>query len=119
MLQFSSEVEKVLRQSGWTPSRSVSVNQWVDPLVREGFKPLPGALKILENLGGLEITPPTSPSNLFFPSKIILDPYYTASGELDRVKKWEKRYSLMLFPLGEYDPNHMIFLADNGQITSG
>jgi hypothetical protein len=119
MLQFSAEVEQILRQAGWFPTRSVPVSQWVEPLVEVGYKPFPVAIRILENLGGLEITPPTSESNLFFPSKIVFDPVYAASSEFDRVEKWQRDYGLVLFPLGEYDPLFILLCAEDGRIFGG
>jgi hypothetical protein len=116
MLHFSAEVEEVLREAGWTPTRHASAVQWVDPLVKVGYTPLLIATQILENLGGLAITPPSSEANVFFPSEIIFDPVYAASSEFDRVKKWQEEYDLLLFPLGEYDPTFILLCSEDGRI---
>jgi hypothetical protein len=116
MFKFSPAVEQVLRQTGWFPTRSVSIFQWVDPLVEVGYKPFPVAIRILENLGGIEISPPRDESNLFFPSKIVFDPVFAASSEFDRVGKWQKEFDIALFPLGEYDPIYILLCSEDGRI---
>lgn len=116
MLKFDPRVEAVLLQSGWSPTRSISISHWIDPLEREGFNMGPQAKEILRNLGGLRIEPPTSPSNLFYPSAINFDPYFAASGELDRVRLWQVRYGRTLSPLGEYDPLFLLLCGDDGAI---
>ena len=79
MFRLRTEVEQVVRQAGWTPTRCVSTARWVNRLVHEGYTPLPGAERILQNFGGLEIVPPTGESNLFFPSRISFDPVHAAT----------------------------------------
>ena len=116
MFAFDPRVEEVLRTAGWFPGRSVQTSQWVDPLVAVGYKPLRIAIGILENLGGLEIKPPLSESNVFYPSTIIFDPVYAASSEFDRIQKWEAEYGLALFPLGEYDPSYILLCSGGGEI---
>jgi SUKH-3 immunity protein len=116
MFKFDPRVEAVLLQSGWTPTRSISIWQWIDPLEREGFVMVPQAKEILRNLGGLRIEPPTSPSNLFYPSAINFDPYFAASSELDRVQLWQERYGLRLSPLGEYHPVFLLLCGEDGTI---
>ena len=116
MFNFSPDVEKVLRESGWFPARSVQISQWIDPLVQVGYRPLPVAKRILENLGGLEITPPHNEANVFFPGKIVFDPVFAASSELDRVENWQKQYDIALFPLGESDPLFILLCSEDGRI---
>jgi hypothetical protein len=116
VFQFSSDVEIILRQSGWFPDRSVAATQWIDPLLRLGCRSLPEAHTILESLGGLEIHPPPRESNLFFPGAIAFDPVYAASSEIDRIKAWEQRYRIKLFPLGEYEPSYLLLLSDSSHI---
>jgi len=116
MFRFTTEVERVLREAGWFPTRCVSAAEYVNPLTEVGYRPFPLAIKILENLGGLEINPPESNSNLFFPGKIILDPVYAASSEFDRVARWQEQYDLRLFPMGEYEPMFILLCAENGRI---
>jgi hypothetical protein len=116
MYAFSPEVEDVLLQAGWFPARSVATSQWVGPLEQVGYKPFPAAIRILENLGGLVITPPTNESNLFYPGQIVFDPVFAASSEFKRVEKWQDEYGLRLFPLGEYDPLFILMCSDNGRI---
>jgi len=119
MFLFSPQVQKVLEEAGWSPSRSVPVTEWIKNLTDVGYKPFPLAIAILENLGGLEITPPTNQSNLFFPCKIVFDPVYAASSEFDRIKKWQEEHGLWLFPLGEYDPLFILMCSSGGRIFGG
>jgi hypothetical protein len=95
------------------------VGRWVEPLSEEGYTPLPGAIAILENLGGLEITPPTSAANLFYPDKITFDPVTATVGEFDRIQGWQRKYGVTFFPLGEYVPCFMLLFADDGRICGG
>jgi hypothetical protein len=116
MFAFCEEVDAVLRQSGWTPERSVDISQWTDPLVKEGYEFHPTAETILKNLGGLRIIPPHNEDNLFFPSEILFDPFYAASGELDRVEAWQAQCRTNLAPLGEYHPSYLLLSAPGGKI---
>lgn len=116
MFKFAPPVEAVLLQAGWSPTRSTYISQWIDLLQGEGFVMGQQAKEILRNLGGLIIQPPTSPSNLFYPSALNFNPYFAASGELDRVQLWQRRYGLTLSPLGEYDPLFLLLCGDDGTI---
>jgi SUKH-3 immunity protein len=119
MFDFRDEVQGILRPSGWFPERSVDISGFTDRLLKEGYTFNAFSKRILRNLGGLKITPPQSDSNLFFPGELVFDPFYAASGELDRVKGWERKFKLNLSPLGEYDPLFLLLSADNGKMYGG
>lgn len=116
MFKFTPEAEEVLRRSGWAPSRSVVIEAWTDRLAYEGYALTPGAARILENFGGLEITPPKNDFNLFFPSKIVFDPIIAASGEFDRVDSWQRDLQTTLYPLGEVLEQFILLFAQTGRI---
>jgi hypothetical protein len=119
MFQFREEVAELLGACGWTPHRSVDVTQYTQRLLNEGFRFNSVSEEILRNLGGLRIVPVPDASNLFFPSEIFFDPYYAASGELDRVRNWQEKFDLELSPIGEYDPTYLLLCGTNGKIYSG
>src|SRR5262245_36440311 len=113
---FSPGVENVLRQFGWSPDRNVSIANWLDRLKGEGLTTNAVAERVLSNLGGLTITPPTNEDNQFAPSKIEFDPVKAAGGESDRVLSWQEDFNLKLFPVGRYDPLFIILISADGRV---
>ncbi|WP_394841797.1 SUKH-3 domain-containing protein [Pendulispora brunnea] len=116
MLSVQPKVILVLQHAGWSPDRFVTISKWSDYFVKKGFFLSPDARTILENLGGLKITPPTSPTNLFNPTEFHFDPYYAASSEVDRIKQWEQDYCVKLFPIGEVGRQVILLCGDDGKI---
>ncbi len=114
---LSQEVQAVLRQQGWSPERKVSTRDWVAQLAGNGFTVLPEAEAILQNFGGLQITPVTTPSDAYAAEVIRFDPVTEVLSEVGRVEFWQKQLGRKLTPLGVLYPSEaMLLLADNGQV---
>lgn len=118
-MNLDAELEEVLRHSGWAPDRIVSVDYWLTKLKDEGFTPLQGATRILSNFGGLRIDPPPRPGALFLLESIVFDPVLAASGEYDRVARWQELYERLLFPLARSGDESIILYSDKDEIVEG
>jgi hypothetical protein len=118
MFSFDEDVKTVLRASGWTDDRSVSVDAWVDRLIDEGYTPFPLAIEVLRNLGGLEIRPFVDRSAAFRPYPFHFNPLSAGIGELDRYKEWQDAFGLTLFPLGEVGW-YFLAIAEDGRVFAG
>src|SRR5581483_3074105 len=97
-MMLSQEVQAVLRQQGWSPERKVSTRDWVAQLVGVGYTVLPQAQSILQNFGGLEITPVRTPNDAFAPEVIRFDPVTEVLSEVERIEFWQERLAQKLTP---------------------
>ena len=114
---LSQEVQVVLRQQGWSPERKVSTRDWVAQLVSVGYTVLPKAESILQNFGGLEITPVKTPNDAYAPDVIRFDPVTEVLSEVERIEFWQEQLAQKLTPLGMLYPSEAILLlGENGQV---
>jgi SUKH-3 immunity protein len=115
---LSDTVTAILEASGWRPDRKVSAEQWIRQLESEGFTMLPGAVKVLEAFGGLEIAPRKVDADTFLKGVLRFDPVLAASGEFDRVDYWQQRFNTKLSPLAEGSRGEVLLLAEDGRVFS-
>jgi hypothetical protein len=117
LMMLSQEVQAVLRQQGWSPERKVSTRDWVAQLVGVGYTVLPKAESILQNFGGLEITPVKTPDDAFAPQVVRFDPVTDVLSEVERIEFWKKQLAQKLTPLGVLYPcEGILLLGENGQV---
>jgi hypothetical protein len=118
-MMLSQEDQAVLRQRGWSPERKVSTRDWIAQLVGVGYTVLPQAESILQNFGGLEITPVRTPDDAFAPEVIRFDPVTEVLSEVERIEFWPEQLAQKLTPLGVLYPSEAILLlGENGQVFS-
>jgi len=113
---LSQEVQAVLRQQGWSPDRKVPITDWVAQLRSEGYTVSPEGEAILQNFGGLEITPAKRSDDAYAAGAICFDPVLAATGEFERVDFWQKHLGQKLTPLGELEGQSILLLTENGRV---
>lgn len=114
---ISSQLQQVLVESGWSPGRSIDIERWVHELTSHGLTMLPQARLILQNFGGLTISPVRTPADAYSPEVIIFDPLHDT--EYDRIEYWQDCTGMKLTPLGASPKGTCLMLAENGQIFGG
>src|SRR3954451_1318729 len=97
---LSDDFRRLLCEAGWSPGRTVEIDEWIRILEAEGFVSNATALAILREFGGLSVRVPPFGAN---PYEYLLrfDPVQAATGESDRAKDWKDDLGIDLFPLGE------------------
>jgi len=114
---LSQAVQAVLRQQGWSPERKVPTRIWIAQLIGGGYNVLPEAESILENFGGLEITPVKTPDDAYSANVVSFDPVQGILSEVERIEFWQKLLGQRLTPLGMLYPiESMLLLGENGQV---
>ena len=105
--------------AGRARSEQCRIDEWVEMLAGLAVSPIPGAIDVLRNFGGLTITPPTSKLNKFSPEQFTFDPVLAASGEVDRIEYWQEQHNVRLYPLAAAGQGSMILYCDGGKIVKG
>ncbi|VTS00368.1 SUKH-3 domain-containing protein [Tuwongella immobilis] len=114
---LAQEVQAVLQRQGWSPTRRVSIRDWIAQLGGVGCTVLPKAESILQNFGGLEIVPVKTPMDAYSPEIIRFDPVTDVLSEVERIEFWQQRLATTFTPLGVLYPSEgILLLAENGQI---
>lgn len=116
-IDLSDEVvTTILSANGWTAARAIDINAWIIELEDEGYFVFPQAREVLANLGGLEISPPSSPAGKFCSGEIIFNPRWAATGEQARIKRREIQLSRRFVPIGEWLGEYILLLSDQGEV---
>jgi hypothetical protein len=114
---LSDAVQAILRPQGWSPGRKVSTRDWIHQLVSEGYTVLPQAELLLQNFGGLEITPARRPIDAYAADVIRFDPAKASAGEFERVDFWQRQLGQRLTPLGELVAcESILLLGESGYV---
>ena len=109
-------IVSVLEAAGWSESRRVSVEAWVERLREEGMEPFDAAIEILAEFGGLQLHHQFVVSDgTMIHISVYLDPLMAGLGEADRVEYWEELLEQRFYPIGEYD-GHLLLVAEDGQV---
>jgi hypothetical protein len=108
-LQYSVAVETALAVAGWTPSRSVPVEEWLGPLIAEGYRPF----------GNLVVHLPADPPRNPYSHDLVFDPMHYGSGERDRVEEWEAALGFGLFPIAHVTQAQPFWVAGSGAVYYG
>jgi SUKH-3 immunity protein len=117
---FSPALEATLRASGWSPERRVSTEAWIADLLKVGFEPIPGAIAIMANFGGLTLKPKRAADEVCRTVSVFFDAEHAGGlAEIDRVSYWEKRLSVRMNPIADLSGGHSaLFFCDNGALYS-
>lgn len=112
---YSSRVQRVLEDAGWTATRNVETEKWTAQLKAEGFTVTPIAIDILSSFGGLYICPKKEHGDLYEAENIVFDPIHGASGMFEYVDYWQKRLALVLTPLAGQGAT-IVLVAKDGSV---
>ncbi|MER7501441.1 SUKH-3 domain-containing protein [Nonomuraea pusilla] len=109
-MEFTEQVESVLRAAGWERERSVDVSEWRSRFGERGIDMHDAAAAFLAEFGGLTVE--AGGSGAAFPRESFeLDPSL-AYGEEERFTAWSEIIGHSLFPLGELDRGRFFLAID-------
>lgn len=91
-------VIELLKKNGWYKGRKVDISFWINELSKEGYSCFEYAIEILEELGGIEVN--VGNSNGYKGAMFDFNPYNAASGEYDRIERFEISVGEKLYPIG-------------------
>jgi SUKH-3 immunity protein len=114
-LRPSPEAERILRTTGWSPDRTVDIDEWVATLRQDGNNVSPVAEAILKGFGGLKLRHKHRGGPSQF--DLRLDPA-TWYGERDRVLDIEEILKSPACPLGEFSGGAMLAVLEDGRVVS-
>lgn len=114
---LSETVQEVIRQQGWSPDRKVSIDEWISQLVAVGYDVLPEAKAILENFGGLELSPVKTDNDIYSANAIRFDPVTDVLSEFERIQFIQKYLGQKLTPIGVLHPaESILLLGQTGEV---
>lgn len=114
-LRPSHEAEAILRAAGWSPDRTVDIDEWVATLRRDGNHVSPAAEAILKGFGGLELRHRLDGGLSRYDLSLNPATWY---GERDRVLDIEDVLKSPACPLGEFSGEAMLAVLEDGSIVS-
>ncbi|HVF76211.1 MAG TPA: SUKH-3 domain-containing protein [Acidimicrobiales bacterium] len=109
-------VRATLVEAGWSAVRRRDASSWDRVLRQEGFSVTEPAIEVLEELGGLTLSPPRWAAAAFGSGPIVMDPIMAASGEAARIKQRERELGLVLCPVGEWIVEYVLLVADDSSV---
>lgn len=117
--RWSAETDRVLRQVGWYPGRSVSTAEWENTLREHGgFEIHEAARRFLAEFGGLESTE-RGPGQTMARMGFTLDPT-VAEWEEEIFDVLSEEAGTNLYPIGEADRRNLYLgIAPNGEVYVG
>lgn len=116
-MELSQITKKILVDAGWSASRHIDIQQYVEALNEDGYKISEKAKNFLVEFGGLEI----SHQAYRFPHEIEnthFDPLRAISGICrERVQIYEERTGENLVTIGEgYNEHLVLLISESGKI---
>ncbi|WP_326681566.1 SUKH-3 domain-containing protein [Streptomyces sp. NBC_01237] len=107
---FSEEVNRVLREAGWTPDRQINAEPWLAAFESEGLQRNPVVSAFLAEFGGLAVHisgPGISRAREPFEFNPML-----CLGEEDRFLEWGEEIKKSIFPVGVHDEGRFFLGID-------
>ena len=114
-LRPSPDAERILHTAGWSPDRTVDIDEWVARLRRDGNHVSPVAEAILKRFGGLELRHRFAGGASRYDLSLNPATWY---GERDRVLDIEEVLKSPAFPLGEFSGDALLAVLEDGRIVS-
>lgn len=105
-----------LEEAGWVPGRRFDAERWISQLREDGYSIVRPATQVLEALGGLDVLPPERDTAAFRSGLIKFDPVWAATGEADRIRNREAQLGIELTPVGEWNGEYILLVAEDGQV---
>lgn len=110
MRLFPPEVDRVLREAGWTPGRQVNAEPWLASFEAEGLQRHPVVSSFLAEFGGLAVNI-SGPGISRAREPFEFDPMLCL-GEGDRFLEWSEGINKSIFPVGVHDEGRFFLGID-------
>jgi hypothetical protein len=114
---LSEYVQSVLIKVGWSFDRKVSTKQYQIYFDQEGMSYSSAVIKILENFGGITVSPPTNPNSVYATGELRFDPILADRSDL--VHFWEKKLESSFCSLGSIWGNVALLVLSEKDIYYG
>jgi hypothetical protein len=98
---FPSEVERVLREAGWSSDRQVDADPWLTAFEAEGLQRHEAVSSFLAEFGGIAVNI-SGPGISRAREPFEFDPMLCL-GEGDRFLEWGEEIERSIFPVGVHD----------------
>ena len=106
----------ILEKHGWQKGRKYNADFWISELEEEGYKINDYAYSILLELGNIEIR--ENSTEICTAVTLDFNPYYSASGEFDRVEEFENVCGETIFPIGALQ-DYIVYAGNSKRIYLG
>ncbi|QDN74690.1 hypothetical protein FNV64_02265 [Streptomyces sp. S1A1-7] len=107
---FPDQVDRVLREAGWTPGRRVDAEPWLAAFEAEGLHRHPVVSDFLAEFGGLAVNI-SGPGINRAREPFEFDPMLCL-GEGDRFLEWGEEIGKSVFPIGVHDEGRFFLGID-------
>lgn len=116
MSELSQHTQEVLKKNGWYEGRKYDITFWVSELEEEGYRLNEYAELILKELGDIYVRERATKE--YSAATFDFNPYYSASGEYDRLEEFETASGDKLFPIGAYQ-DYIVYAGQTKRIYLG
>ncbi len=110
----SPEVLTALQECGWRAGRKTDTARWISDLAKYGVVAQPAGVQVMEEFGGLEISPRKSSEDTHLMGRILFDPLKGL--EPDRVLDWSDVLGIKLTPVGFIYPDTTLLISEKGEV---
>ena len=114
--KMSEHTQEVLRKNGWYAGREYDITYWVSKLEEEGYRLNEYARTVLKELGDIYVREQST--KMYVSTTFDFNPYYSASGEYDRLEEFELASGDKLFPIGALQ-DYIVYAGESGKIYLG
>ena len=109
-------IVNILKKQGWNPNRQYNLEYWFSELGEEGYKVNDYAYSVLQELGNIEIR--ENSTEMYNAVTLDFNPYYSASGEYDRLEEFEMACGEKIFPIGALQ-DYIVYAGESKKIYLG
>ncbi|MFF0746706.1 SUKH-3 domain-containing protein [Streptomyces sp. NPDC004111] len=113
-MEFPSDVEKVLKRSGWREGRRVQIGGWRDFYANRGIHMHPAAQSFLSEFGGLRV-PVRGPGVTAARVPFELNPLLV-DGDEDRFPEWSEEADVLLYPVGQIEERYPLGIDESSRL---
>ncbi len=106
----------ILKKQGWHKDRKYDADFWISELEEEGYRGNDYAYSILKELGNIEIR--ENSTEIYNAVTLDFNPYYSASGEFDRIEEFEDACGEAIFPIGSLQ-DYIVYAGKSKKIYLG
>lgn len=115
-IPFSEELHLLLKKNGWSDSRCINVNKWLNALRLQNFSVTLTVEMLLSSFGKLTIDPVMNQQSAYKAEPITFDPFLEDSATDDDIHLWESDFSLELCPIGMTEDGIKILISKELQV---
>lgn len=109
-------IVNILKKQGWNPNRQYDLEYWLSELGEEGYKINDYAYSVLQELGNIKIR--ENSTEMYNAVTLDFNPYYSASGEYDRIEEFEMACGEKIFPIGALQ-DYIVYAGESKKIYLG